>query len=315
MRDRVLLIYDIILKCRQQLPPDDGLTAGGCMDAALKWLITIESRAEQIYRNASMALANDAEFAQFLLKLSRDEHTHEEVMIKVAALISFGEQIEQTVTLAAQTRESINLKFEECERLISSCTLTAELMAAFLEQTECSEWNAFYLFVLNTVIREHKEFIPYAVEIQRHKKRIERFLDERGHDNKQFKKLKELKALWNEQLLVVDDEPFILDLLSAFLEDEGSVACASNGAQALEKLSRKYYAVIICDIDMPVMNGMEFFEKAVAAYPNINRRFLFHTGALDAKRMEFFTKHNLAYIQKPADLRKVRAAISAIIDS
>lgn len=152
------------------------------------------------------------------------------------------------------------------------------------------------------------------MEIQRHKRRIERFLQERGYAGEQFEELKRLKALWNERLLVVDDEPVIADVLSALLEDEGKVDCAVNGAEALEMLGRRYYAAIISDIDMPVMDGMVFFEKAEALYPGIGRRFLFHTGALDEKREAFFSRHKAAYLQKPADIRAIRNAINAIIE-
>lgn len=283
------------------------------MHPALEWLITIEDRAERLYKNASVAFADDPELAEFLIRLGRDEHSHEEVMTKAAALFESYERAVETVTLAGQTRDSVDLQFDECEKLLASGRLTSERMAAFLDKTESSEWNAFYLYVLKTVIHDHKEFIPFAVELQRHKTMIERFLEGRGYNNEQFERLKRLKALWNEQLLVVDDEPMITDVLSALLEDEGKVDSAYNGAQALEKLSRKYYAVIVCDIDMPVMNGMEFFEAAVAAFPNIGKRFLFHTGALDEKRKAFFARHKVAFIQKPADLLELREAINAIL--
>lgn len=279
------------------------------MQSALKWLITIEDRAERLYNDASAALADDSELSEFLLSLSRDEHSHEETMTKAAALIGSYEG----VTLTEQTRACVDLQFDECEELLASGRLSVESMAAFLEQTECSEWNDFYLFVLKTVIHDHKEFIPFAKELQRHKNRIERFLEGRGYKNERFERLKRLKALWNEHFLVVDDEPMITDVLSVFLEDDGKVDCASNGAEALEKLSQRYYAVIICDIDMPVMDGMEFYEKSVAAFPNIGKRFLFHTGMLDAKRKAFFARNNLAFIQKPADLSVIRGAISAIL--
>lgn len=283
------------------------------MDTALKWLITVEDRAERLYKDASVALAVDSELVEFLIRLSRDEDSHEEAMTKAAALIGAYEQTGQAVTIASQSRASVDLQFDECERLLASGGLTVERMAAFLEQTECSEWNDYYLFVLKTVIHDHKEFIPFVVAIEQHKKRIELFLERRGYKKESFERLKRLKTLWNEHFLVVDDEPMITDVLSIFLEDDAKVDCAFNGAQALEKLSQRYYAVIICDIDMPVMSGMEFFEMAAATYPNISRRFLFYTGILDAKRKTFFEEHNLAYIQKPADLWKIRDKICDIL--
>jgi len=284
------------------------------MREILGWLITYEDRAARLYKDASIALAHDPEFASFLSRLARDEEGHHKSMVKAGELIGPDAKVWTAVTLDAATRDSIERQFDGIEKLISSSGLMPEAMAVFLAETECSEWNDLYLFVLNTVIHDHKEFVPSAVEIQRHKRRIERFLKERGYGSEQVERLQKLKALWNERLLVVDDEPAIADVLSAILEDEGKVDCAANGAEALEMLGRKYYAAIISDIDMPVMDGMAFYDKALALYPGIGRRFLFHTGLMDEKREAFFSRHKAAYLQKPADIRTIRNAISAILE-
>lgn len=125
------------------------------MREILGWLIDCEDRAARLYKDASAALADDPEFARFLSRLGLDEEGHHKSMVKAGELIGPDAKVWTAVTLDAATRDSIERQLEGCERLISSSGLTPEAMAVFLAETECSEWNDLYLFVLNTVIRDH----------------------------------------------------------------------------------------------------------------------------------------------------------------
>lgn len=63
------------------------------------------------------------------------------------------------------------------------------------------------------------------------------------------------------RLLIVDDEPSLLDAMRAFMSDAGySVDTASDGVEALEKSSTDDFDVIITDVQMPRMDGLEFIK-------------------------------------------------------
>lgn len=71
-----------------------------------------------------------------------------------------------------------------------------------------------------------------------------------------------------EKVLVVDDEDIIRDSISAILEKDGyQVAKAKNGAEAFEKLNSTTYDLVITDIEMPVMRGIELLEKITERFP------------------------------------------------
>jgi PAS domain S-box-containing protein len=59
-------------------------------------------------------------------------------------------------------------------------------------------------------------------------------------------------------VLVVDDEPALLDIVRIFLEREGdiSVECASSGLEALQKINKSEFDVIVCDYMMPGLDGI-----------------------------------------------------------
>ncbi len=68
------------------------------------------------------------------------------------------------------------------------------------------------------------------------------------------------------RIMVVDDEENLRHMLAVMLEKEGyRVELAANGKEALELAIKQRFDFILCDIQMPVMDGTEFVGKAVAA--------------------------------------------------
>ncbi|HRU39595.1 MAG TPA: response regulator [Candidatus Goldiibacteriota bacterium] len=62
-------------------------------------------------------------------------------------------------------------------------------------------------------------------------------------------------------ILVVDDEPAILSALVDTLEDDYTVLTATNGKEALALLDKKLPDLIISDVSMPQMDGLEFLTN------------------------------------------------------
>ena len=71
-----------------------------------------------------------------------------------------------------------------------------------------------------------------------------------------------------QTLLLVDDDPFMLEVLADMVEDQGwRVRTASSGAQALAMLRHEPVAVIVSDHFMPGMSGAELLAEAQQLYP------------------------------------------------
>ncbi|WP_462160419.1 sigma-54-dependent transcriptional regulator [Pseudoalteromonas maricaloris] len=65
-------------------------------------------------------------------------------------------------------------------------------------------------------------------------------------------------------LLIIDDEQSIRDALKQLFEIEGySVQCFSSATPALKKLSRQFSGVVLCDINMPEVNGIQFLDQVM----------------------------------------------------
>jgi len=70
------------------------------------------------------------------------------------------------------------------------------------------------------------------------------------------------------RVLVVDDEKFIRDILADFLTMEGyAVRTADDGTQAVTELSRSNFALVISDLKMPKMGGLELLQHVARLQP------------------------------------------------
>jgi two-component system NtrC family sensor kinase len=107
--------------------------------------------------------------------------------------------------------------------------------------------------------------------------------------------------------LVVEDERALGDAVGAALADEGfKVDRADNGEEALARLAERHYDVIICDLKMPKVDGMQFFREVSARTPQITRRLIFVTGDVAGTEAErFLEESGCRWIPKPFRLKDV----------
>jgi CheY-like chemotaxis protein len=117
------------------------------------------------------------------------------------------------------------------------------------------------------------------------------------------------------RILVVDDEPVILDLLVDVLDRRGyRVDTASSGEEAERKLLAAPYAVLLADIRMPRMSGIELYRKVVAERPELCGRAIFMTGdivAFEAHRM--LEDLDAPTLSKPIDLAELLRTIESAL--
>ncbi len=72
------------------------------------------------------------------------------------------------------------------------------------------------------------------------------------------------------KLLIVDDEKYITQLLTELLENEYSVETANDGIQAFNKLKNGSFDLMLTDISMPNLDGIELLRLARAQLPDMN---------------------------------------------
>ena len=113
------------------------------------------------------------------------------------------------------------------------------------------------------------------------------------------------------KILVVDDEPDIVLILGEFLSREGfRVLTAHKGEQAVEKVKEFPIDLILLDIAMPEMNGIETLKEIKKVKPEIN--VIMITAYKDAEKVvECFRLGAFDCIFKPIDFKYLRRSIMA----
>lgn len=117
------------------------------------------------------------------------------------------------------------------------------------------------------------------------------------------------------RILVVDDEPTILDLLIEVLGQAGHrVDTADNGEEARRKVTAGEYDLVLTDVRMPQMDGVELYRTVLANKPALRDRVVFMTGDLiDPDTTGFLAEVNAPTVAKPMDLRELNDIVRRML--
>jgi CheY-like chemotaxis protein len=115
------------------------------------------------------------------------------------------------------------------------------------------------------------------------------------------------------RILVVDDEPPVAQLLFDFLTEHGfEVVCAHSGVQALAQLARAPFDVVLLDMRMPEMDGIEVLKRIREHYPRVGVLMISaNDDAEVAKRTVALGAFD--YTLKPIDFAYISRAIDKML--
>ncbi len=113
-----------------------------------------------------------------------------------------------------------------------------------------------------------------------------------------------------KRILVVEDEELVVDLIKGVLEhDNITIDNAGDGEEALVKTASGDYDLIVCDIKMPGMSGIAFYDRIKELKPRLAERVIFITGDPSSETMDFINKTGNEYITKPFKVDKFRSRV------
>ncbi|MFW6044089.1 MAG: response regulator, partial [Marinilabiliaceae bacterium] len=125
-----------------------------------------------------------------------------------------------------------------------------------------------------------------------------------------------LKAFEGQRVLVVEDNEELSGFLKNTLEKHFVVETAANGREALDLVTRFNPALIISDIMMPVMDGIEFCRQLKADLQTSHIPVILLTARVDAEtHIEGFELGVDDYIEKPFDARVLLARLKALLEN
>ncbi len=115
-------------------------------------------------------------------------------------------------------------------------------------------------------------------------------------------------------ILIIDDERAIRNTLSEILSYEGyKIEEAADGEEGLKKFTGAAFDVVLCDIKMPKMDGLEFLEKAKLINPDVPIIVISGHGNIETA-VEAVKKGAFDYISKPPDLNRMLITLRNALD-
>jgi len=115
------------------------------------------------------------------------------------------------------------------------------------------------------------------------------------------------------RVLVVDDEAEVGSAIARLLRPI-PVVFAQSATGALGRIAAGgHFDAILCDFNMPGMNGLKFYEAVEACAPQLARRIVFVTGSAASRELdELRRRTGCRLLEKPFDGADLRAAVAAV---
>ncbi|MFT7620486.1 MAG: CheY-like chemotaxis protein [Planctomycetota bacterium] len=119
------------------------------------------------------------------------------------------------------------------------------------------------------------------------------------------------------KILCIDDDQSTLDTYGMILGlDNHKVTPAANGKSGFRALEEDTYDVILCDLRLPDINGMEFHRRLVASNPGAANSVVFVTGDLmNEESQAYLTSAQRPYLIKPFEIEELRVAIRVALNA
>lgn len=115
------------------------------------------------------------------------------------------------------------------------------------------------------------------------------------------------------EILVVDDEPIVGKRLAVALRRDGHLVSApADPAEALRRLESKAFDIVVCDIRMGKINGLDLLARALEASPRTKVIMITGYATLELAR-ESMAKGAFDFVAKPFRLGELRKAIDKAI--
>jgi CheY-like chemotaxis protein len=113
------------------------------------------------------------------------------------------------------------------------------------------------------------------------------------------------------RVLVVDDEVSVANTIQRALQTTHDITIVHDGAAALAVIEAgQAFDVVLCDLMMPVMSGMELFARLSSSRPDVAERIVFVTGgAFTADARSFLERSDNVQLEKPFDVKTLRRVV------
>ena len=266
-----------------------------------------------------------------LWKIEADPHQIEQIIMNFSA--NARDAIDRTGTITIETHntilddpyqqkhvyaipgEYVMLVFSD-----SGCGMSAEtqdkIFEPFYTTKETDKGTGLGLATVFGIVKQNNGYISvysepgmgatFKVYLPRYK----------GDDAAGVEEAPEIELGGNETILIVEDEPYILDIVNKILENHGYTPIPCPTAEKAIQTIGDYESTIhmlLTDVVMPTMNGKELQEKITAMKPAIKTVFMSGYTA-DVIAQQGVIDKGVNFVQKPFSMKSLLTTVRAVLD-
>ena len=280
----------------------------------ITWLCNVEDLARNFYTRAADRFKTDPVLSDLLRRCAEDEAQHYRLLKSTRDWFRDKEFPQFAITVDVAARERMEKPFRDSLTKLLEGDLTQTALLSNMVFVEFSELNDIFLYVMATYRQDSKTLQEMASNVQAHQNRIEKYLDRLPDHLRPPHHARDLPKIWEHAFLVVEDDPALRLLWQRLLQQRGKVESANNGREGLEKTNRSFFDVIITDIDMPVMNGLDFFRQAMSHDEGVRKHFVFCTSNPTPEVSEVAFLNQIPLLQKPFTIDQLFETVDRVLE-
>jgi len=285
------------------------------MDSIITWLIGVETSAANLYEEAAIVFRGDEDFSRFLSQMAVEEREHEKLLQKASAAISDSEMKRASFYFGDDFRNKIEAPFSRALRLSKDGTLTKNAMVNVVADAEFSEWNELLLYTLDLLNVLDEEVQQAMLDFKKHRMRAQEYIASLPGGDSVILRVQRLTRPGGKRVLIVEDNLSVARMLEALAMDQVEVIIARDGQEGISCIQQRHFDLIISEIDLPKMNGVEMYKQALEKNPNIGSRFIFFTGTENPEHLDFVRSTNTLMLPKPSPVKLICEKMNDVLDS
>jgi CheY-like chemotaxis protein len=285
------------------------------MDSIITWLIGVETSAANLYEEAAIVFRGDEDFSRFLSQMAVEEREHVKLLQKASAAISDSEMKRASFYFGDDFRDKIEAPFSRALRLSKDGTLTKNAMVNVVADAEFSEWNELLLYTLDLLNVLDEEVQQAMLDFKKHRMRAQEYIASLPGGDSVILRVQRLTRPGGKRVLIVEDNLSVARMLEALAMDQVEVIIARDGQEGISCIQQRHFDLIISEIDLPKMNGVEMYKQALEKNPNIGSRFIFFTGTENLEHLDFVRSTNTLMLPKPSPVKLICEKMNDVLDS
>lgn len=115
----------------------------------------------------------------------------------------------------------------------------------------------------------------------------------------------------SKKILVVDDDDGITETMKDILQEYDCIVdTVNNGTSAIDRVNKKPYDLVLMDVKMPGINGIEAFKKMKVSHPKLN--VMFTTAYVNDEMRAEIVKEDRPVMCKPLDMNALACMIKCM---